>query len=409
MNQRIPRQKRRAKKPETLFVGMDETAPPRLQRMAKNKRTAYHLRMLTSTATRDLARPIDRQPDRNPVRAYIMGLTSETSRTTMRASLRSAVRIILDEQIGRETLAERTSRIEREDERIEAFQWEALTPGIAPAIRAVLVGRMSPASANKALIAIRGVVKTCWRMNLMTTDQRERVIDCLKPIKAQDDEPAGRYLGYGERARLFEVCAEDPTPRGRRDALILALLSSGLRRSEVCALNRGDIDTQTGRLRIKQAKGGRTRTIYLDDQALAALSEWLAVRGDERGALVLPVTSSGVPIHRKRKRATAEQMAESEREDRPTYAARLSPNTILARVEKLAEVAKIDNMTPHDWRRTCASDLLDAGRDLASVQAHLGHASPTTTARYDRRGERARRETGRAIRTPFRASRTGSI
>ena len=63
--------------------------------------------------------------------------------------------------------------------------------------------------------------------------------------------------------------------------------------------------------------------------------------------------------------------------------------------------AGIHPVKPHDLRRTCASDCLEAGVDVLALQRLLGHASANTTLRYDMRGERARRAAVEAVYVPF--------
>ena len=66
-------------------------------------------------------------------------------------------------------------------------------------------------------------------------------------------------------------------------------------------------------------------------------------------------------------------------------------DAVNAITKKRAEEAEVDSFSPHDMRRTFCSDLLDANVDIVTVQKLAGHASPTTTAKYDRRNEEVKR------------------
>ncbi len=87
---------------------------------------------------------------------------------------------------------------------------------------------------------------------------------------------------------------------------------------------------------------------------------------------------------------------------RRIYGLKLSASAVRDIVVKRAAHAQVGDLSPHDFRRTVAGDVLDHDVDSVTVQKLLGHASVQTTASYDRRGERAKKKAVGTLHVPYR-------
>jgi site-specific recombinase XerD len=240
----------------------------------------------------------------------------------------------------------------------------------------------NPSTVNLHLAALRGVLRACWRLGLMDGEEYHRAADV--PSVRGSTLPKGRALGAGEIRALFDACASDPSPAGRRDAALLAVMyGAGLRRAEVATLQTGDMDAETGSLAVR-GKGGKERLVYLANGAAAAMTDWLAVRGAEPGPLFLRI-----------------------RKDGQISAKGLTAQAVYLALRKRAEQAGVERFSPHDLRRTFVGDLLDAGADVSMVQRLAGHAQVTTTVRYDRRPERAKQKAAGMLFVPYTPQASG--
>ena len=130
-------------------------------------------------------------------------------------------------------------------------------------------------------------------------------------------------------------------------------------------------------LAVRHGKGNKARQVYLASGGAELLEAWLAVRGEEAGPLFVPVLKSGKLAQR-----------------------RLAPQSVRYVLQKRARAAGIKDFSPHDLRRTFVGDLLEAGADISTVQKMAGHASVQTTARYDRRGEQAKKKASGLLHIP---------
>ena len=155
------------------------------------------------------------------------------------------------------------------------LDWAGLTYQDTARVRAGLADGFATRTANYGLCALRGVLKECWRLGLMPHEQFRRATD-LAAVRG-DNSAAGRVLTVEELVSLFRVCAQDQSVMGTRDSAILATLySTGLRRSELLALNVTDYSDVVLTVR---GKGNKIRLAYVVGEAKTMLEGWLAVPG----------------------------------------------------------------------------------------------------------------------------------
>src|SRR5947208_2890511 len=169
-----------------------------------------------------------------------------------------------------------------------ALAWHALRYQHTQAVRTALAERYAPATANRMLAALRGVLREAWRLGLMNAEDFHRAADL--PAVRGSTLPRGRAITSGELRAMFQAIAADRRAAVRaRDAALLALLyAGGLRRAEVVALDVANYDAAAGALRVR-GKGRKERLLYATNGAQDALAAWLEVRGPDAGPLFLPV------------------------------------------------------------------------------------------------------------------------
>jgi len=182
----------------------------------------------------------------------------------------------------------------------------------------------------------------------------------LKPPRRGD--PLPKYLSVDETVRLLQAAEKSP----RNFAILVTLGYTGLRVSELCALNLEDIDFVGKILTVRHGKGDKDRTVPLEDKCIAALRHYLD------GVAPVP----GGPVFR------------------TTRASRLYPRAIQRMIKTYAKRAAISRtVTPHILRHTFATTLLSNGADIRIIQKILGHRSIATTQIYTHVDDRLLRQT----------------
>ena len=149
------------------------------------------------------------------------------------------------------------------------------------------------------------------------------------------------------------------SPLEIRDVAMFELFySSGLRLSELTALNLTDIDLSDNSLFVRSGKGGKSRLLPLGSKAVTAIENWLQQRSQNT-----PTTEPALFVS--------------------TRGTRLGPRSVELRLEQWCKKKGIvEHIHPHMLRHSFASHLLESSQDLRAVQELLGHSNISTTQIY---------------------------
>ncbi len=214
---------------------------------------------------------------------------------------------------------------------LHALPWHLLQLEHTAALRTRLCATLAPATANKHMAALRGVLRQCWRQGRLSAEELRRITD-LPPVRGESPRRAA-HLQPEDFDRIARVCAADEKPAGARDEALLSLLrSTGLRRAEAVALDLSDYEAADGTLRIRPARRAAkapARRLALAAPTREALDRWLRIRGREAGPLFNPVNKGG-RIERRR----------------------LSEQAIYIACQKRATEAGLPPTSPEDLRRS---------------------------------------------------------
>jgi integrase/recombinase XerC len=194
--------------------------------------------------------------------------------------------------------------------------------------------------------------------------------DQMAAVLAAQDGPAPRSPAPGSPVPGSPVPGSpvpegsEPDPRDQalawRDTAIMELLyATGIRVSELCGLDLGDLDHERRTVRV-MGKGGKERTVPVGLPAERATARWAR---DGRPVLLTPDSAAALFLGARGRR--------------------LDPRTARRVVHaRLAAVPTVPDTGPHGLRHAAATHLLEGGADLRSVQEILGHASLGTTQIY---------------------------
>jgi integrase/recombinase XerD len=216
---------------------------------------------------------------------------------------------------------------------------------------------------RNTLSCLKGVIREAYDLEIITTENHSRIISVRAPKGYQQE--SGSALNVSQIKELFCYLDKLNDPSGVRDnAIIRLLIGTGLRRTEITNIKLSDLDIGNRIINVK-GKGNKDRTVGLNNDIFKAIHLWIEDFRTEK---------DGYLFYRIRKCGTVDNTN------------KISDQSIYNIVKKRLDGINIKNFSTHDLRRTFATYMLERGIDLIDVMKMMGHASPTTTKRYDKSG-----------------------
>ncbi len=221
---------------------------------------------------------------------------------------------------------------------------------------------------NRAIQLIKGIVNAAYSLELISHKDLMR-IKSVKSVKNQSSDK-GQALSPENINKLLKEMKMKSDWVGIRDlAIFTMLLSTGIRRTELCNLELADYISEVGQILIRSGKGGKFRRQFLPKWSISSIEQWLRIRGSNQGPLFLA---------------------------RGCFKG-LSSDALYRLVVKRTKTILNRRYTPHDLRRTYITELLNSGADVLTVSRMAGHANVSTTQLYDKRGIEAQIQAAQAL------------
>ena len=157
-------------------------------------------------------------------------------------------------------------------------------------------------------------------------------------------------------AQMIKVCPHNTFTGDRDAAILLCLLDTGARAREFLSINLEDINQARGDILIRQGKGHKPRTVYIGKQSKRALRRYLASRNDQSPALWVTHSRFGSD--------------------------RLSYDGLREVLSRRAKEARVEEPSPHDFRRAFALSMLRNRTDIFTLAKLMGHEGISVLQRY---------------------------